>query len=56
MAAHSRGDDVPAIRLFRPLAEKGNPTRRVRQDVRKGAGGRAQFNSPQQRSQAHEMT
>jgi hypothetical protein len=25
MAAHSRGDDVPAIRLFRPLAEKGTP-------------------------------
>lgn len=25
MAAYSRGDYVPAIRLFRPLAEQGNP-------------------------------
>jgi TPR repeat protein len=25
MAAYNRGDYVPAIRLFRPLAEKGNP-------------------------------
>ena len=25
MAAHNRGDYVPAIRLFRPLAENGNP-------------------------------
>jgi TPR repeat protein len=25
MAAYSRGDYLPAIRLFRPLAEQGNP-------------------------------
>ena len=25
MAAYNRGDYVPAIRLFRPLAEQGNP-------------------------------
>jgi TPR repeat protein len=25
MAAYNRGDYLPAIRLFRPLAEKGNP-------------------------------
>src|SRR3954447_19157021 len=25
MAAYNRGDYVPAIRLFRPLAERGNP-------------------------------
>ena len=25
MAAYNRGDYVPAIRLFRPLAEKGHP-------------------------------
>jgi len=25
MAAYNRGDYMPAIRLFRPLAEKGNP-------------------------------
>jgi TPR repeat protein len=25
MVAYSRGDYVPAIRLFRPLAEAGNP-------------------------------
>ncbi len=25
MVAYNRGDYVPAIRLFRPLAEKGNP-------------------------------
>jgi TPR repeat protein len=25
MAAYNRGDYVPAIRLFRPLAENGNP-------------------------------
>jgi len=25
MAAYNRGDYVPAIRLFRPLAEAGNP-------------------------------
>ena len=25
MAAYNRGDYVPAVRLFRPLAEKGNP-------------------------------
>ena len=25
MAAYNRGDYVPAIGLFRPLAEKGNP-------------------------------
>jgi hypothetical protein len=55
MAVYSRDDDVPAIRLFRPLAEKGSAkgARRIREDVRKGV---AQFNSPHQRSQAHEMT
>jgi hypothetical protein len=26
MVAYNRGDYVPAIRLFRPLAEQGNPT------------------------------
>ena len=25
MAAYNRGDYAPAIRLFRPLAEQGNP-------------------------------
>jgi len=25
MAAYNRGDYLPAIRLFRPLAEQGNP-------------------------------
>ncbi len=25
MAAYNRGDYVPAVRLFRPLAEQGNP-------------------------------
>ena len=41
MAVYSRDDDVPAIRLFRPLAEKGSAkgARRIREDVRKG--GRA---------------
>ena len=33
MAAYNRGDYVPAIRLFRPLAEKGNPKA---QSVRSG--------------------
>ena len=40
MVAYNRGDYVPAIRLFRPLAEAGNPRRRTRSGVmyRKGEG------------------
>jgi hypothetical protein len=44
MAAYNR-DYVPAIRLFRPLAEKGNPKAQSVLGVmyRRGAGGRPQF-------------
>jgi TPR repeat protein len=41
MAAYNRGDYVPAIRLFRPLAEKGNPKAQSVLGVmyRRGQGG-----------------
>jgi TPR repeat protein len=41
MAAYNRGDYMPAIRLFRPLAEKGNPKAQSVIGVmyRKGEGG-----------------
>src|SRR3981189_274824 len=41
MAAYNRGDYVPAIRLFRPLAETGNPKAQSVIGVmyRKGEGG-----------------
>ena len=40
MVAYNRGDYVPAIRLFRPLAEAGNPTAQNQIGVmyRKGEG------------------
>jgi TPR repeat protein len=40
MAAYNRGDYVPAIRLFRPLAERGNPKAQsaIGQMYRKGKG------------------
>jgi len=40
MVAYNRGDYVPAIRLFRPLAEQGNPTAKNQIGVmyRKGEG------------------
>ena len=40
MVAYNRGDYVPAIRLFRPLAEQGNPTAQNQIGVmyRKGEG------------------
>ena len=40
MAAYNRGDYVPAIRLFRPLAEQGNPKAQsvIGQMYRKGEG------------------
>jgi hypothetical protein len=40
MVAYNRGDYVPAIRLFRPLAEQGNPKAQSRLGVmyRKGEG------------------
>ena len=30
MVAYNRGDYLPAIRLFRPLAEAGNPKAQIR--------------------------
>ncbi len=41
MVAYNRGDYVPAIRRFRPLAEQGNPTAQNQIGVmyRKGEGG-----------------
>ena len=43
MASYNRGDYVPAIRLFRPLAEKGNAKAQNLIGVmyRKGKGSRA---------------
>jgi TPR repeat protein len=40
MAAYNRGDYVPAIHLFRPLAEQGNPKAQsvIGQMYRKGEG------------------
>jgi TPR repeat protein len=40
MVAYSRGDYLPAIRLFRPLAEQGNPKAQTRIGTmyRKGEG------------------
>ena len=40
MAAYNRGDYLPAIRLFRPLAEQGNPKaqRLIGVMYRKGEG------------------
>jgi TPR repeat protein len=40
MVAYNRGDYLPAIRLFRPLAEQGNPTAQNQVGVmyRKGEG------------------
>ena len=45
MTAYNRGDYVPAIRLFRPLAEQGNAKAQNVLGVmyRRGRGGRAQF-------------
>ena len=44
-AAYNRGDYVPAIRLFRPLAEQGNAKAQNVLGVmyRRGQGGRPQF-------------
>jgi hypothetical protein len=40
MVAYNRGDYLPAVRLFRPLAEQGNPTAQNQIGVmyRKGEG------------------
>jgi TPR repeat protein len=40
MVAYNRGDYVPAIRLFRPLAETGNPKAQIQIGTmyRRGAG------------------
>jgi TPR repeat protein len=55
MAAYNRGDYVPAIRLFRPLAEQGNAKAQNVLGVmyRRGGRGRAQFGA--RLSQAREM-
>jgi len=43
MAAYNRGDYMPAVRLFRPLAEAGNPKAQsvIGGDVSQGRGRRA---------------